>query len=130
MARERDTSGRFVKGGNGITWDDPITPRLNAMPTKLRAALYGVMLFHEPQVESHMKSTAPWNDQTSNARNGLGAKAFANANNVGIVCFHSVPYGIWLEVKHSGRYKVIIPTIISQGREVMQTVNGLLGRMK
>jgi hypothetical protein len=133
MARKRDAKGKFVKGSGrsgGIRWDsDTLSPGLAAFWPKVDLAIRGVMLYHEPQVESYMKTNAPWTDRTSNARNGLGAKAFADGYNHGIICFHSVPYGIWLEVANNGRYRIIVPTIINQGTEVMRTVSQVLARI-
>lgn len=114
----------------GITIiSDTLTPGLATFPAKLNERLALVMRFHEPRVESYMKTNAPWTDRTSNARNGLAAKALSEGSTHVIVAFHQMPYGPWLEVSNSGKYRIIIPTIINQGREVMKTVGGLLGRM-
>lgn len=67
--------------------------------------------------EAYMRSNAPWTDRTGNARNGLrgvaqiedgGAKA-------AVIYYHSVSYGIWLEVANSGTYQIIGPTIDVMG---------------
>lgn len=115
---------------SGITWvEDTLTPGLDAFPGKLSRAVGAVMQFHEPQVQSYMKLNAPWTDRTTNARNGLKAKYVRAGDLHSIVAFHSVPYGIWLEVANHGKYRIIVPTILTQGREVMKTMRDVLRRM-
>jgi len=41
-----------------------------------------------------------------------------------------MPYGIWLEVRNSGAYAIILPTIRTKGREVMAGAKDLLRKMK
>ncbi len=108
---------------------DTLTPGLKSFGGKLDDHLQVVMKYHEPQVEGFMRSNAPWTDRTTNARNGLTAKAISEGHRHVIVCFHQMPYGPWLEVSNDGKYRIIIPTIVSQGREVMATVRGLISRM-
>lgn len=85
-----------------------------------------ILEYKAPQVESHMKVNAPWQDQTGNARQGLGAEAFDEGDNMGIVLYHQAPYGIWLEVKNSGEYAIIDPTIEVMGPEVMRALERML----
>lgn len=115
---------------NGIQIEkDTLTPGVKAFPFKMAVALSAVMKYHEPQVASYMKNNAPWTDRTANARNGLDAKAYETPTVWGIVCFHQMPYGIWLEVCNDGRYAIIKPTILHEGQSVMNTVAELLRRM-
>jgi hypothetical protein len=64
-----------------------------------------------PRAQGWMRNNATWIDQTGNARNGLFATVQTATNEVAIVLYHSVPYGIWLEVRWSGRYAIINPAI-------------------
>lgn len=81
-----------------------------------------------PQVENYAKIHAPWTDQTGNARAGLAARPYREGKEVGILVYHQVPYGIWLEVRWSGRYAIINPTIEAMAPEVMAKFNRLLER--
>lgn len=113
-----------------LIWDkDEITPRLVAMPVALDRAISAVMAFHEPQVQAYARNNAPWADRTSNARNGLMARAFKEGQSHGIELSHGVPYGIWLEVRFNGRYAIIEPTVRAQGPEVMRTIRTLMRRL-
>lgn len=118
----------MARNGIKIT-SDTLTPGIESFGNKLDKGLQVVMKYHEPQAESFMRTNAPWTDRTTNARNGLTAKAISEGHRHVIVCFHTMPYGPWLEVRFEGKYRIIVPTIISQGREVMTTVRGLLSRL-
>lgn len=74
------------------------------------------------RIEEYMKINAPWEDQTGEAREGLGAEADGKT----ITLYHSVDYGIWLEVRWSGRYAIILPTIEVMGPEVMAMLGGTM----
>lgn len=102
---------------------------VSQMTSRLHSALFAVGQNYAQQVQSYARSNAPWNDQTGNARNGL----FGDASRVGeshvITLYHTMPYGVWLEIRNSGRYEIINPTIQLFGPRVMAHVRGLIGRM-
>lgn len=115
---------------SGIRMDtSEVRKRLHALPVVVDRLVETVLEYHAPQVASYAKDNAPWSDVTGNARNGLDAKTYRDGTKRGIVLFHQVPYGIWLEVRHDGRYAIIDPTIQAQGPEVMKTMNLALGRI-
>ena len=112
----------------GIRWDDPITPKLKrADQSGVDNFLKNVVQLHAPRVETAAKRNAKWNDRTGNARNGLrGVAETQRGGPYKIILAHGVPYGIYLEVRWSGRLGIINPTISAEGAEVMRTVsNGL-----
>ena len=109
--------------------EDPITPRLKKMGDKLDSAMAAVTELHAPKVQASARMNAPWKDRTSNARNGLFAEPVHERLKHSIVLFHSVPYGIWLEVRWSGRYAIIVPTIQSEGPKVMRTMSTVMKRL-
>lgn len=114
--------------GNGVHWDtaameaaiDELSPRINAglAATGSKIAADG---------EAWMKATAPWNDVTGAARNGLvgrygggaggrdssgkftkgGGGTFSHR----VTFSHTVDYGIWLEVRFDGRNAIIMPAV-------------------
>lgn len=98
-------------------------------PEKAMRAAWITAQTMSPDVENYMKLNAPWTDRTSNARNGLAARAYREGKEIGIVLYHQVDYGIWLEVKNEGRFAIIQPTIDAMGPEVMRRYNRLLDRM-
>lgn len=113
-----------------IVWTQNDLPaKLASLQPRLEAAVFATMSFYTTRVEGHAKLNAPWSDQTGNARNLLSAEAYRSPGTSGIVLYHQMPYGIWLEVRWSGRYAIIIPTIERFGPEVMIALRGLLGRL-
>lgn len=77
--------------------------------------------------EAWMKSNAPWNDVTGNARSGLrgtyggpgggrdsGGRFTAGgggAHTHRVVFSHSMDYGIWLEIRFEARNAIIMPAV-------------------
>jgi hypothetical protein len=110
-----------------------VTPLLKGvvmLDRKLDNGVAGVFEYYDSRIETHMKSSAPWTDRTGNARSGLRAKAgHAPFKSHWIDLWHSVPYGIWLEVRFAGRYAIVIPTIVQYGPKIMGTLNKLFARL-
>jgi hypothetical protein len=128
MSFGEDFGGAFAK----VIWDrstKQLGENIRTGPAKVHKA--AVITAHRmaPEVESYMKTNAPWTDRTGNARNGLAARAYESGDEVGIVLYHQVSYGIWLEVRWSGKYAIINPTIDVMGPKVMQSFEGLLDRI-
>lgn len=121
---------------SSFTWDTSKFKSPKEMELKLQRALYGVVKYWDGPVERHMKHNAPWQDRTTNARNGLFATAqksgsrVANSN-FAIVLGHSVDYGIYLEAKpkNEGGRPIIMPTIKLYAPKVMKTLTKILNRL-
>lgn len=96
---------------SGITWSGDLTTRVNNFGPKVKRAMVAAAKMTEPEAEAYMKNNAPWQDRTGNARNGLKAQTVVSTNGVAILLFHQVPYGPYLELRWSGRYQIINPTI-------------------
>ena len=65
----------------------------------------------EDQIESYMKSEAPWADRTGAAREGLYARSGNAGGIITMEIGHGVDYGFWLEVIQNGRFAIIGPTM-------------------
>lgn len=129
-----------------IIESDTLTKGLKEFPPKLAKYVGAYLQYEESNVQDYMRSNAKWTDRTSNARQGLFAKyqggqslTFYNVAKGGatndkatwsIVCYHTMPYGIWLEVRWDGKYAIIYPTIVHEGKRIMKGLKGLIGRMK
>ena len=79
--------------------------------------------------EGRMKTGAPWSDITGAARNGLHVNAQHSPGGHSLTFAHSVHYGIWLEVKNSGKYEIIMPTVRATGQAIMQDMDHLFGKI-
>lgn len=106
---------------------DTLTPNLKALPEKIEAAVATAVDYSATRAEAYAKTNAPWTDRTGNARGGLFTAPFHDfGNNHGYDVAHSVPYGIWLEVRFEGRYAIIEPTVQAMGPELMGMVASIL----
>lgn len=111
-----------------------VTPLLKGLPAfdaKLDRGVAGVFEFYDSKIETYMKTNAKWTDRTGNARNGLRAKAGHDPfKSHWVDVYHSVAYGIWLEVRYAGRYAIVIPALTRYGPQMMGTLSKLFGRLK
>jgi hypothetical protein len=62
-------------------------------------------------VENYAKENAPWEDRTGDARDGLAAEGDYSFYKYTIVLYHTVDYGVWLEIRWNGRWAIIMPTL-------------------
>jgi hypothetical protein len=116
-----------ASGTTFVMTSDTLTPGLLRFPVELDLKIARLVDLFSFKVESYARTNAPWTDRTGNARNGLRAVPFHESPIAhGITLFHSVPYGIWLEVRHEGRYAIINKTIESQGAALIAACRGLI----
>lgn len=114
-----------VASGSGLTWSGDLTDKINEFGPRVKRAMVAGAKVVEPQAEAYMKSNATWTDRTGNARNGLKAQTVVSKNSVAIYLFHQVPYGPWLELRWSGRYQIINPTVEVFAPVLIDTIAGL-----
>jgi hypothetical protein len=116
--------------GTVVQWThDTLTPGLAVSTATLHKRLDTFMAFQESKVQDYMRTNAPWTDQTGNARNGLFAKASEGDPVHNIVCYHTMPYGIFLEVRFNGTYAIITPTILNEGERIMAALHKFLDNL-
>lgn len=107
----------------GVFDFDSLTPGLRKVMPRLDAGVGLAFDAMEPKAESYARQNAPWTDRTGNARAGLFAKHQATPMvEHRLVVYHTMPYGYWLEVRWSGRYAIIGPTIFHTAPELAQLV--------
>ena len=106
---------------------DTLTPALTGLNLKTHNRITAAVRRQALLAQNYARRNAPWTDRTGNARNGLFTISASDQKKHRIVLFHSVPYGIWLEVRWSGRYQIIIPTITHQGNELMNRLEDIFG---
>lgn len=113
-----------------MRWEDrALVNQLKTFDVRADRAIAAATAFHATRAVAYAKQNAPWTDRTSNARNGLYARAERDRPVYRIVIGHSVDYGIWLEVRWSGRYQIIRPTVDHEGPELMRTVGMMYSAM-
>lgn len=107
----------------GIEWVDGKTPNDVAD----NVAAYGEVLlsqFGEMFLElgidmaAWMKANRPWNDISGNARRGLRTAISLDRGLYSLYLIHSVKYGLYLELRHAGRYAVLLPALRVAATEI------------
>lgn len=115
--------------GGVFNFKDSLTPSLRKLLPTIDAAVDITFDAMAARAASMMRENAPWTDRTGNARAGL--KAIHEADPMvehRLVLLHSMPYGIWLEVRWSGRYAIIGPTMQTAARELAVTLAAAVER--
>lgn len=116
---------------DGITlrWQVPpsvLAQNVGNYADRLLSAVLDLVTNFAAQVEAAAKQNAPWTDQTGNARQGLTARAFKDAQAVTLMLFGTAEYQIWLEVKNEGRFAIILPTLESFYGRIMAAIERLI----
>ena len=81
-------------------------------------------------VESYAKANAPWTDRTGMAREGLTAEVTSSGNEVILELYHTVDYGLWLEVIQNGEFAIIDPTLQHYAPLILADVETRLASVK
>lgn len=118
---------------SGFRWEyDKIKPSLKSAEQKGKAYLSRVTTYHSLRAEAYAKIMARWTDRSGNARGGLVAVADNSGSqrwHYEIVVSHSMNYGIWLEIRWSGKYAIIRPTIEAEAPMYWDTAQKVLDKM-
>jgi hypothetical protein len=81
------------------------------------------------EIEQWMKSNRPWTDRTGAARAGLKTEVESVAGEfVRLWLTHGpdVEYGVWLEIRFSGKYAIISPALDHFGPKIWSDVMRML----
>ena len=96
-----------------FVWRKPPSKAWKASVYKaaLMRAVYLQLLGYAPRIEIDMKRNASWMDRTSTARQTLASFVYILGDLVILVAKQQVDYGKWLELRHQGRYAIVLPTL-------------------
>ena len=128
MARRSRSSG---SRGWRIEWDTESLERgFGLMDIRIKRFLHAHVVTWSVIIESHMKISAPWTDDTGMARFMLAAEGVRkNQNQYWVLMTHGVPYGKWLEVANQRRYAIILPTMYTHGQQCLAATSDMLDRI-
>lgn len=113
----------------GIRWlSDSLTPRMAVFVITANFAIAKAMDAMANEIEEWMKDNAPWEDRTGAAREGLTARRVHEGFRQSIYIYHTVDYGIWLEVRWNGKYAIIVPALEHFDSVAKAHFTGLLER--
>lgn len=127
--RIRGAGGRFASS-KGYFSVDTLTRGIAQFEIKMRDKIGEIAEEFAQELVDYARSHAPWEDRTGDARAGLSSLVeFGRGQNLVVSLFHTVEYGIWLEVRWSGRYAIIIPTVDRKGRDLLAKMKGIMDRI-
>jgi len=117
---------------SSFRWDTSKFENPKHMEKQLLRAVFATVKYWDGPIEAWMKHNAPWNDRTTNARNGLFAKAQREADKLfSIVLGHIVDYGVYLEdgTENMRARPIIRPAMDLFGPKVVNTLVRILDRL-
>lgn len=106
--------------------DRDLRIKLNQLDARVNARIDALLSYYALRGMAMMKSEAPWTDRTGAARTGLHTTVSSSGSSRAITFAHSVSYGIWLEVKYSGRDAIIMPSVRKTGYELLAALRGVM----
>lgn len=105
--------------------EGPLMANVSGLSMKVQRGMVAAAQYCAPLAEQYMRQNATWTDQTGAARNGLRAKVVTQPKRVALVLYHSVPYGVFLEVRWSGKYAIIEPAMAAIGPLFVEAIHRL-----
>jgi hypothetical protein len=108
---------------------DSLTPSLQQLLPRVDAAVDLVFDRYEAVAETQMRTNASWHDNTGNARGGLMATHEKEPMvQHSLILYHTMPYGVWLEVRWSGKYAIIGPTMFDLATDLASDLAAAVSR--
>jgi hypothetical protein len=92
---------------------------------RLEAVIWQQLLYYSVLIEAYMKTYAPWEDHTSNARQTLFSRVYkapGRRHVLWLVACQKMEYGVYLELDHGGRFAIVMLTLQLHQREVWTSV--------
>lgn len=107
---------------------DDMLRRLQEYQNRVMWAVRQVAEYWRAVFETYAKENAPWNDRTGNARQSLHAYVEElSQETVRLYLSHGMDYGLFLEVRHAGRWGIVWPTIQRHLEPIRVMLQGIFG---
>lgn len=115
-----------------ITGMDQLAQSIGQHDRKVKRVIAGQFLYAKDEAVGFAKINAPWTDQTGNARAGLHADVNFGPQGAffELIMAHSVFYGIYLEVRFSGKFAILMPTINYIGALMLTRIASSIQRLE
>ena len=124
--RTRGGGGKFASS-KGFFSTSTLERGLAQFELKMREGIEEIALDFAIELVDYAKANAPWSDRTGDARAGLDAQVENGMRgDIVVTLFHTVDYGVWLEVRWGGKYAIIIPTVERKGPELLAKMRGMM----
>jgi len=99
---------------------------LGSFNDRMNKGVAAAMDYQATRSEISMKTNARWTDRTGNARGSLFTATKHEGTVHEMVLSHGMSYGIWLEVRFSGRYAIVRPTIPIAAAELKALISKIM----
>lgn len=106
---------------------DVLADRINQIVVNLPEAVREVLDEVGKEMTAWAKQNAPWKDVTGMARNGLTYEVTGSADAFVLTFGHTVTYGKFLELAHSGRFAIIASAIQMHLPALEAKLRGVVG---
>lgn len=103
----------------GAYFSDSISPTLDGLVFGASAQAEAAAYELAPEMVAYAKFNAPWSDRTGLAREGLDIEVYEEFGFIVVDLFHTVDYGLWLEVIQNGRFATVMPTLETFAAELL-----------
>ena len=111
--------------GTKFRLEGNLQANLRDLNPKVQRGIVAAANYCAPLATEYMRQNASWQDQTGAARNGLNTKVVTTGKKVALVLYHTVPYGVFLEVRWSGKYAIIEPAMAAIGPLFVEAIHRL-----
>lgn len=116
----------MASAGRPFRLEGDLKANVDDLDNHIRKGVIAAANFIAPKAEAYMKQNASWTDRSSAARNGLKAKVQTTPASVAIVLYHSVDYGVWLEIRWAGKYAIVRPAVQAMAPEFVIMIGKLV----
>lgn len=104
-----------------------VVNNINQLSASFKAALEILMNTAAVEMVNYAKSNKPWVNRTGNAVNGLRQSVeWLTDEVIVITVYHTMDYGVWLELAHQRKYKILEQCIRSKAPELVSAAGRLL----
>ncbi len=101
-----------------ISGTNEISNKLKKFGNQVEGNLLTELRMFGLDLEKQAKQDRPWTDRTGNARRSIrGSAAKTNSTTYTTALAIGVSYGRYLELSNGGRFRVILPTMLSNTRQ-------------
>jgi len=99
-----------------------VNHNLDRLDDQMKDAVKRIFQYFAQVAENEMKVGARWTDRTGVARAGLVAEASDDGRSFTLTLASMASYGIWLEVRWSGKYAIVGPVMESTGHQLAKMI--------
>jgi hypothetical protein len=105
-----------------VTGVGRVNHNLDRLDDQMKNAVGRIFQYFAQVAENEMKVGARWTDRTGVARSGLVAEASDDGRSFTLNLASMASYGIWLEIRWSGKYAIVGPVMDHVGPQLAKMI--------